>query len=214
MTFCTKLCFPFTLDINRVFKLEIFLIISKLNCPGSTLFLNKVTKITITRNYDVIITTGGASVGEADFVKETLARCGHVNFWKIAVKPGKPLAFGKIGHSYFFGLPGNPVAVRVTFQHLVAPALKQLQGLAHIKPLRFLATATCALKKSPGRLEFQTGVLTQTDQGEFVVNSAGKQGSHILSSLDKANCFIILPLECSGVQTGDAVLIEPFSTAI
>ena len=166
------------------------------------------------KNYDVIITTGGASVGEADFVKETLARCGHVNFWKIAVKPGKPLAFGKIGHSYFFGLPGNPVAVRVTFQHLVAPALKQLQGLAHIKPLRFLATATCALKKSPGRLEFQTGVLTQTDQGEFVVNSAGKQGSHILSSLDKANCFIILPLECSGVQTGDAVLIEPFSTAI
>lgn len=162
-------------------------------------------------NYDVIITTGGASVGEADFVKETLARCGHVNFWKIAVKPGKPLAFGKIAKRYFFGLPGNPVAVRVTFQHLVAPALKQLQGLPASKPLRFLAKATGSLKKSPGRLEFQTGILTQTNQGDFWVSSAGSQGSHILSSLDNANCFIVLPQECSGIQAGESVLIEPFS---
>ena len=95
----------------------------------------------------MIITTGGASVGEADYVKEILDRCGEVNFWKIAIKPGKPLAFGKIGSCCFFGLPGNPVAVIVTFQYIVAPALKQLSGAPDSKPLQLTATCTTALKK-------------------------------------------------------------------
>ncbi|MDD1626052.1 MAG: molybdopterin molybdotransferase MoeA [Methylococcaceae bacterium] len=160
------------------------------------------------KNHDVIITTGGASVGEADYVKEILDLCGEVNFWKIAIKPGKPLAFGKIGSCCFFGLPGNPVAVLVTFQQIVAPALKRLSGVPDSKPLQLIATCTSALKKAPGRQEYQRGILTQDQNGEFYVASSGKQGSNILSSFSRANCYIVLPTECKGVQAGDKVRIE------
>jgi molybdopterin molybdotransferase len=166
------------------------------------------------KNYDVIITTGGASVGEADYVKEILQSCGEVNFWKIAIKPGKPLAFGKIGQCYFFGLPGNPVAVVVTFDQIVAPALRQLSGVPSFKALRFSATCTSALKKSPGRQEYQRGILSQNENGEFLVASAGRQGSNILSSMSLSNCYIVLAEECKGVQAGDKVNVEPFSLFI
>jgi molybdopterin molybdotransferase len=165
-------------------------------------------------NYDVLITTGGASVGDADYVKDILASCGEVKFWKIAIKPGKPLAFGKIGTSYFFGLPGNPVSVMVTYQQIVAPALKQLSGALTNKPLRLLATCTTALKKAPGRQEFQRGILTQDDNGYFFVSSTGQQGSHILSSMSQGNCYIILPINCKGVSCGEKVLVEPFNVHI
>ena len=165
-------------------------------------------------NHDVIISTGGASVGEADYVKEILQSCGEVNFWKIAIKPGKPLAFGKIGQCCFFGLPGNPVAVVVTFQQVVAPALRQLSGVSPSKPLRFSATCTSALKKSPGRQEYQRGILSQDEHGEFFVASAGRQGSHILSSMSQSGCYIVLPEESNGVQAGDRVTVEPFSLLI
>jgi len=161
-------------------------------------------------SYDVIITTGGASVGEADYVKEILQSCGEVNFWKIAIKPGKPLAFGSIGGCYFFGLPGNPVAVVVTFQQIVAPALRRLSGAPPAKPLRFTATCTSTLKKSPGRREYQRGILSQDEHGEFFVASAGHQGSHILSSMSQSGCYIVLPAECNGVQAGERVTVEPF----
>jgi molybdopterin molybdotransferase len=170
--------------------------------------------IEVSKNYDVVITTGGASVGEADYVKGILQSCGEVNFWKIAVKPGKPLAFGKIGACYFFGLPGNPVAVVVTFQQIVAPALRQLSGAPPAKPLRFAATCTSALKKAPGRQEYQRGILSQDENGEFFVASAGQQGSHILSSMSRSGCYIVLPEECKGVQAGDRVTVEPFSLLI
>jgi molybdopterin molybdotransferase len=160
---------------------------------------------------DVIITTGGASVGDADYVKDILARCGEVKFWKIAIKPGKPLAFGKIGACYFFGLPGNPVSVMVTFQQIVAPALKQLSGALANKPLRLLATCTTALKKALGRQEFQRGVLSQDANGNFFVASTGQQGSHILSSMSQSNCYIILSAESKGASSGEQVLVEPFS---
>ncbi len=165
-------------------------------------------------NYDVIITTGGASVGEADYVKEILQSCGEVNFWKMAIKPGKPLAFGKIGQCYFFGLPGNPVAVVVTFDQIVAPALRQLSGVLSFKALRFSATCTSALKKSPGRQEYQRGILSQNENGEFFVASAGRQGSNILSSMSQSNCYIVLAEECKGVQAGDKVIVEPFDLFI
>jgi molybdopterin molybdotransferase len=165
-------------------------------------------------NFDVIVTTGGASVGDADFIHEILTSCGQINFWKLAIKPGKPLAFGKIGGCYFFGLPGNPVAVIVTFQQLVAPALRQLSGAPACKPLRFNATCTTELKKTPGRIEFQRGFLTQDDNGEFFVASSGSQGSHLLGSMSKANCFIILPAECKGIKPGASVLVEPFSLTL
>ncbi|MGZ8162444.1 MAG: molybdopterin molybdotransferase MoeA [Methylobacter sp.] len=167
--------------------------------------------IEASKSYDVIITTGGASVGEADYIKEILESCGQVNFWKVAIKPGKPLAFGKIGSCCFFGLPGNPVAVITTFQQMVAPALKQLCGAPACKPLQLIATCTTALKKAPGRQEFLGGVLTQTGEGGFYVASSGKQGSHILSSISRANCYIVLPAECSGVRAGETVRVEPFS---
>ncbi|MFU8789653.1 MAG: gephyrin-like molybdotransferase Glp [Methylobacter sp.] len=163
------------------------------------------------RHYDAIITTGGASVGEADYVQEILHNCGEVDFWKIAIKPGKPLAFGTLGGCYFFGLPGNPVAVVVTFQKIVLPALRRLAGLSSAKPLTVTATCTSALKKSPGRQEYQRGILSQNQRGEFFVVSAGRQGSHILSSMSQSNCYIVLPTECNGVQVGDSVIVEPFS---
>lgn len=176
--------------------------------------LLKDTLVQAAKNFDVIITSGGASVGEADYVKGILASCGEVTFWKIAIKPGKPLAFGKIGGSYFFGLPGNPVAVITTFKQIVTPALRQLSGAPAAKPLRFVATCTSSLKKAPGRQEFQRGILTQDDKGDFFVASAGSQGSHILSSMSRCNCFIILPVECEGVQAGEKVMVEPFSLFI
>jgi molybdopterin molybdotransferase len=157
-----------------------------------------------------LITTGGASVGDADYIKDMLACCGEVNFWKIAIKPGKPMAFGTIGPCYFFGLPGNPVSAMVTFQQIAAPALKLLSGATATKPLRLLATCTANLKKAPGRQEFQRGILTQDTDGNFSVASSGHQGSHILSSMSRANCYIILPPECKGVSSGERVLVEPF----
>jgi molybdopterin molybdotransferase len=118
------------------------------------------------------------------------------------------LAFGKIGSCYFFGLPGNPVAVIVTFQYIVAPALKQLSGAPDSKPLQLTATCTMVLKKTPGRQEYQRGILTQDSSGEFFVASSGKQGSNMLSSISRANCYIVLPTECKGVQAGDKVRVD------
>jgi len=161
--------------------------------------------------YDVIISTGGASVGDADFIQEILAEIGTVNFWKIAMKPGKPLAYGKIGQCLFFGLPGNPVSVIATLQQLVRPALLQLAGGGLVKTLRLRARAGSSLSKTAGRQEFQRGILEQDNHGELVVESAGNQGSHILSTISRANCFIILPATCAGVQAGEWVEIEPFN---
>ena len=160
------------------------------------------------QNYDVIITTGGASVGDADYIKEILTRCGSVNFWKLAIKPGKPLAFGKIGDCHFFGLPGNPVAVVVTYQYLVLPALKKLAGAVVPKKLHIAATCLSKLKKAAGRQEYLRGVLRQDTNGEFFVTSAGKQGSHILRSMSQANCYIVLPVSCEGVNEGEKVRVD------
>lgn len=165
-------------------------------------------------DYDAVITTGGASVGEADFIHEILTSCGQVNFWKIAMKPGKPLAFGKIGNCYFFGLPGNPVSVVATYQQIVDPALIQLAGAPARQALRLRASCTSALKKTPGRQEFQRGILRQNDNGEFLVTSSGKQGSHILGTTSQANCYIVLPADCTGIKAGETVMVEPFSLFI
>jgi molybdopterin molybdotransferase len=166
------------------------------------------------KNHDVIISTGGASVGDADYIKEVLTECGKVNFWKIAIKPGKPLTFGTIGDCYFFGLPGNPVSAQVTFQKLVAPALQQLTGTASTQALQLTATSLSNLKKSAGRQEFQRGILTQDETGKLWVATSGRQGSNILTAMSISNCYIVLPSECKGVAVGDTVLVEPFSAFI
>ena len=164
---------------------------------------------------DVIITSGGVSVGEADFVKETLEKLGSMSFWKIAMKPGRPVTFGHINNAVFFGLPGNPVSVMVTFFQFVRPALVKMTGNGG-SPDAFTvcARATTALRKRPGRFEFQRGVLEQHSPGEFTVRSAGAQGSGILRSMSEANCFIMLDPDCTGIAAGDQVVVQPFQNLI
>ncbi|CAK0767248.1 molybdopterin molybdotransferase [Gammaproteobacteria bacterium] len=163
---------------------------------------------------DVVITSGGVSVGEADLVMETLKSVGQVAFWKIAMKPGKPFAFGQIGSALFFGLPGNPVSVMATFQIFVQPALRRLAGEQPKPSFRLHARCLEALKKHPGRIDFQRGVMETGPGGELTVRSTGEQGSHILSSMSHANCFIVLPLESGNVAPDTWVEVEPFVTLL
>ncbi|HEY7655291.1 MAG TPA: gephyrin-like molybdotransferase Glp [Burkholderiales bacterium] len=158
---------------------------------------------------DVVITSGGVSVGEADFVKDLLNELGEVVFWKIAMKPGRPLAYGRIGAAHFFGLPGNPVSVMVTFYQFVRDALLVLSGRDPMPPLpTFKVPCTSSLKKAPGRTEFQRGILTQDAAGNWSVRVTGEQGSGILRSMAEANCFIILPTEQGNVTPGALVEVQ------
>jgi len=158
---------------------------------------------------DAIITSGGVSVGEADFIKATLENLGKIDFWRIAMKPGKPLAVGKIQQALFFGLPGNPVSVMATFYLFAMPALRQMMGQTVTSPLHVTAVCKHALKKRPGRLDFQRGLLSN-ENGQLVVDAAGMQASHILSGMSQANCFIVLPLESCNVDAGSTVDVIPF----
>ena len=158
---------------------------------------------------DVVITSGGVSVGEADYVKQILDRLGEVLFWKIAMKPGRPLAYGKIGNAHFFGLPGNPVAVMVTFYQFVRDALLHLQGQTRVTPLPTQkVVCTSPIKKAPGRTEFQRGILARDANGQWSVRTTGDQGSGILSSMSQANCFIILPTDEGNVPAGSTVNVQ------
>ena len=158
---------------------------------------------------DVVITSGGVSVGEADFVKDMLGKLGEVVFWKIAMKPGRPLAYGKIGGAHFFGLPGNPVSVMVTFYQFVRDALLVLSGANPVQALpTFPATCSVRLKKAPGRTEFQRGVLTVNADGSASVRPTGEQGSGILKSMSEANCFIILGDATGNVEPGTTVQVQ------
>ena len=161
---------------------------------------------------DVIITSGGVSVGEADFVKECLDTLGEITFWKVAMKPGRPLAFGRIGQSCFFGLPGNPVSVMVTFYMFVQPALRRLMGECETTPLLLQALCETPLSKKAGRTEYQRGIIGRDDTGQLTVSKTGAQGSGILNSMSQGDCFIILPLEIETVERGSWVTICPFSS--
>jgi len=158
---------------------------------------------------DVVITSGGVSVGEADFVKVLLDKLGEVVFWKIAMKPGRPLAYGKIGHAHFFGLPGNPVSVMVTFYQFVRDALLRLSGFDPVPLIpTFKVPCISSLKKAPGRTEFQRGVLERDSHGTWSVRVTGEQGSGILRSMSEANCFIILPTDQGNVTPGTMVEVQ------
>ena len=157
---------------------------------------------------DLIISTGGVSVGEADYIKPALADLGDTEFWKIAIKPGRPLTFGKIGNSIFMGLPGNPVAVMITFQQFVAPAIEVLSGASMQPPLLVPARSLERMRKKPGRTEFQRGVATLDNNKQWQVGKTGKQGSGILTSMSRANCLIVLPDDNDGVEPGDEVNIQ------
>ncbi len=163
---------------------------------------------------DLIISTGGVSVGEADFIKPALADLGTTEFWKIAIKPGRPLTFGQIEASIFMGLPGNPVAVMVTFSQFVVPAIHALAGAIPRRPALFRARALDPMRKKPGRYEFQRGIAILDDNGEWQVSKTGKQGSGILTSMSRANCFIVLPDDNTGVEAGDEVKIQFFDWSL
>ena len=164
---------------------------------------------------DAIVTSGGVSVGDADYVTETLERTGTVGFWKVAIKPGRPLAFGRIGNALFFGLPGNPNSVMATFYQLVQPALQALAGMPDpAPPLTMPAVSASALHKKPGRTEFQRGVLSRGSDGRLVVHKTGRQGSGVLSSMAAANCFIVLPEDAGPVSEGDEVAVQPFAAFV
>ncbi len=166
------------------------------------------------RSADVIITSGGVSMGEADFIRDMAARMGEVAFWKINIKPGRPMAFGRIGDALLFGLPGNPVAVLVAFYQFVQNALLRLMGVAAL-PAPQLFEAVCAdtLRKRPGRREFMRGRLTARN-GRMHVSLAGAQGSAMLSAMAAADCFIVLPEESGDVPAGATVLVQPFNGLI
>lgn len=163
---------------------------------------------------DVVITSGGVSVGDADYIKPVLTELGEINFWKIAMKPGRPLTFGRLGNAQFFGLPGNPVAVMVTFYQFVQPALHYLASGVIKQAITIQATCTSNLNNRPGRFEYQRGMLTPTADGRFEVSKAGKQGSGILTSMSHANCFILLAEDCETVKAGDKVTVQPFDIYI
>jgi len=159
---------------------------------------------------DVVVTTGGVSVGEADFVKQLMAKLGEVLFWKIAMRPGRPMAFGRIGNATLFGLPGNPVAVMVTFYQFVRPALLHLSGRTDSVELPLLqASAAEPIRKVAGRTEYQRGILFRED-GAWKVRTTGQQGSGVLRSMSEANCFIVLEHDRGRVQAGEPVSVQLF----
>ncbi len=169
---------------------------------------------------DLIISSGGVSTGDADFVRQVFHELGDVAFWRLAMRPGRPLAFGYVGEAAFFGLPGNPVAVMVTFLQFVLPALRRLSGERlpgdagstskdFMRTLEIPAISVSKLRKSPGRTEFQRGVMSVDDSGRVVVASTGMQGAGRLSSMAAANCLIVIAADVETVQPGDTVHVQP-----
>ncbi|HEV8309244.1 MAG TPA: gephyrin-like molybdotransferase Glp [Methylomirabilota bacterium] len=156
----------------------------------------------------VVLTSGGVSVGVYDLVKDVLAEIGGVEFWQVAMQPGRPLAVGKIGESHFFGLPGNPVASMLCFLLFVRPALWKLAGRRELEPRQFTAVAAESMRKRVGRREFKRGILTYTGRG-WEVSTTGPQGSGILSSMVAASCLVILEESRGDVKPGESVLVEP-----
>lgn len=158
---------------------------------------------------DIIIASGGMAAGLADYTKSVLRQIGDIIFWKIAIKPGRPFVFGKIGNSLFFGLPGNPVAVMVTFYQLVLPAVEKMLAITN-KPIapKILATATCNIRKKPGRTEFIRATVSRCNDGSWQTTPTPKQGSGILLSMSQATALIILPHQLTNVTAGDTVTVQ------
>lgn len=161
---------------------------------------------------DVVISTGGVSVGPADFVKDVIAGIGKIDFWRIAMKPGRPLAFGHINGAVFIGLPGNPVSALVGFYLFALPAIEKKMGLTQPRPRpRFRVISAETLHKQPGRAEFLRGIVEPHADGGWQVRTTGPQGSGMLSSMSRANVLICLPAEQGPVQPGDTVEVLPFT---
>jgi molybdopterin molybdotransferase len=176
------------------------------NVPDDPKLLEK-TLLQAAKNNDVVITSGGVSVGEADYMKALLAKHGQVLFWKINMKPGRPLAYGKVANAHYFGLPGNPVSAMVTFYQFVKPALQALSGEASRAVPFFNVECTEVIKKATGRTEFQRGILFETS-GTWKVKPLPNQGSGVLSSMSAANCFIVLDETVGNCEAGEMVNVQ------
>ena len=163
---------------------------------------------------DVVISSGGVSVGDADYTKEVLDEIGNINFWKVAMKPGKPFAFGKLQNSVFFGLPGNPVSATVTCHQLVVPTLFHMSGQSPKTSLLLNAKTTGKIKKGPGRIDFQRGVAAIDESGQLMVTPHTSQGSGILSSMSRANCYIVMAAEAGGCEAGGEVKVQLFDALL
>lgn len=161
---------------------------------------------------DLILSSGGVSVGDADHMRSVIEQIGRINLWKIAMKPGRPLTFGKLtGDTPYFGLPGNPVSAAITCLLFVKPAIQHLLGLPRQAAPALYLPLTDKLNKNPGRVEFQRGQMICEENDQWMVSTTGMQDSHVLTSLHKANCLIELPLESTGANVGDLVKVIPFS---
>lgn len=163
---------------------------------------------------DIVISSGGVSVGTADYTKDVLEKLGTIGFWKLAIKPGKPFAFGELSNSFFFGLPGNPVSATITFHQLAMPIMRIMQGETIDPPVTLHIPSNQPLKKHPGRQDFQRGTLLQNAEGELSVNSFRAQGSGILSSMSESNCYIVLPPQSGSVEAEQIVQVVPFDRFI
>lgn len=163
---------------------------------------------------DVLITSAGVSVGDADYTRQILHKLGQINFWQVAIKPGKPFAFGKLDNCWFFGLPGNPVAAVVTLEQLVQPVLRKLSGENVVGEVKLLsAECEVPLKKQPGRMDYQRGWYWQGEHG-LKVTTLGSQSSGMLSSIANANCYIVLERDSASLPAGETVAILPFSNVL
>jgi molybdopterin molybdotransferase len=165
---------------------------------------------TAARHADAIVSSGGVSVGEADFTREVMDRLGEVSFWKIAMRPGRPMAFGRIGEALYFGLPGNPVAVMVTFHALVRDALIRLSGASPRPVLPLRVRSAQRLRKKPGRTEYQRAIVAPAVDGVLEARITGSQGSGVLRSMSEANALVVLHHAQGDVAAGDTVDAIPF----
>ena len=163
---------------------------------------------------DLVLTSGGVSVGEADYLVEIFDRMGQIDFWSVALKPGRPTVFGRLGDALYFGLPGNPVSVMATFYQLVRPAILKLSGLGPQVPVLIRATSTATIKTKAGRSEFLRGVLSRDQRGQYIVAKTGHQGSGILSSMTQANCFILVPEDAEVIEAGSQIDVQPFEALV
>ena len=169
---------------------------------------------TASQQCDLVISSGGVSVGDADFIKDVLAELGQVAFWKVAIKPGKPFAFGHINRALFCGLPGNPVSAYVTTEQLVIPLIRHMQGESvNAESHRQLlpATLSVSIKRRAGRLDFQRATYHTDEHGKLMVTPHRKQSSGVMTGIVEANCYMLIPAEAEHLQAGDNIMIQPFS---
>ncbi|GGW95758.1 molybdopterin molybdotransferase MoeA [Alteromonas halophila] len=164
-----------------------------------------------TNSQDVLISSGGVSVGDADFVKSVVAQAGSIDFWKVAIKPGKPFAFGKLGHTLFCGVPGNPVSAYVTTQMLVLPLLASLCGMPGHEPPLSRATLTATINRRPERQEFMRARYENNAETGLRVTPLPRQSSAVMTSVTQANCYLLIEADCDGIEQGEQVSILAFN---